>query len=108
MKRFWESLVRPLLEQYDPKLLLEIGSYRGANTELVLTYCRDHDAVLHAVDPLPQFDVAAWQIEFGPHFKFHQTKSLKIIRDLPPADLVLLDGDHNWYTVYHELKQLAE
>ncbi|MGH6693225.1 MAG: TylF/MycF/NovP-related O-methyltransferase, partial [Gammaproteobacteria bacterium] len=27
---------------------------------------------------------------------------------LPPADVVLVDGDHNWYTVFHELTLLAE
>ena len=26
----------------------------------------------------------------------------------PPVDVALVDGDHNWYTVYHELRMLAE
>ena len=108
MKRFWESLVRPILDQFDPKVMIEIGSYRGAHTELLLPYCRDHGIVLHAVDPLPQFDVAAWQAEFGDVFQFHHAKSLDVLRSLPAADLVLIDGDHNWYTVYNELWQLAE
>lgn len=108
MKRFWESLVRPILDALEPNVLLEIGSFEGENTEVLLQYCRDHGATLHAVDPLPRFDVTAWQTEYGDHFQFHLAKSLEILRDLPAADLVLCDGDHNWYTVYHELKQLAE
>ena len=27
---------------------------------------------------------------------------------LPPVDAALIDGDHNWYTVYHEMKAIAE
>ena len=26
----------------------------------------------------------------------------------PPMDAALIDGDHNWYTVYHELRMLAD
>ena len=30
------------------------------------------------------------------------------IRSNKPADVVLLDGDHNWYTVDHELRQIEQ
>ncbi len=108
MKRFWESLVQPIFESVQPKVVMEVGSYKGENTELLLRYCQANGATLHAIDPLPLFDVAAWQAEFGDHFQFHLAKSLEILRDLPASDIVLIDGDHNWYTVYHELKQLSE
>jgi hypothetical protein len=31
-----------------------------------------------------------------------------VLADLEPMDAALIDGDHNWYTVFHELRLLAE
>ena len=39
---------------------------------------------------------------------FHRDISHNVLPDLPPVDVALVDGDHNWYTVYHELKMLAD
>jgi O-antigen biosynthesis protein len=108
MKRFWTSLVLPILDVLQPETIIEVGSLEGETTELLLKFCQDHGGTVHGIDPLPRFDVAAWQAEYGDRFQFHRAKSLEVLRDLPAADLVFIDGDHNWYTVYHELKQLAE
>jgi glycosyltransferase involved in cell wall biosynthesis len=35
---------------------------------------------------------------------FHGTTSLRALQELGGADAVLIDGDHNWYTVFNELK----
>ena len=35
------------------------------------------------------------------------TSATTCCRRCPPMDAALIDGDHNWYTVYHELKMLA-
>lgn len=108
MKPFWETLVRPMLLKLEPTVVMEVGSFRGDNTELLAGYCQEHGATLHAVDPVPQFDVDEWVARYDGHFVFHRAKSLDILGSLEPAEVVLIDGDHNWYTVYHELKQLAE
>jgi len=108
MNRFWTTLIRPIFLQLEPRVVVEVGSFRGENTRLLLDYCREHGATLHAIDPLPQFDVQGWQAEYGRHFVFHRAKSLDILRSIESPDIVLIDGDHNWYTVYHELRQLAE
>jgi hypothetical protein len=107
MYRFWETLVRPLLDARQPRTLLEIGSFEGEHTRLLLDYCQAHDAILHAIDPLPRFDAEAWQAASQGHFVFHRAKSLEVLRSIEPVDVALIDGDHNWYTVYHELGQLA-
>jgi hypothetical protein len=38
---------------------------------------------------------------------FHKIPSLDVLERLP-ADVYLLDGDHNWYTLYNELKLIFE
>ena len=103
MRRFWSSVIAPLLTALQPATLVEIGALRGDHTRRLLDFCRGHAAVLHAVDPLPVFDVPAWQQTYGACFVFHRQLSLEALPLVGPMDAVLLDGDHNWHTVFHEL-----
>jgi hypothetical protein len=32
----------------------------------------------------------------------------ELVRQTTPFDCILIDGDHNWYTVYHELKMIEQ
>ena len=38
----------------------------------------------------------------------YEALSVDVLPSLEPMDAALIDGDHNWYTVYNELKMLAE
>ncbi|MBX3286392.1 MAG: hypothetical protein KF703_13675, partial [Actinobacteria bacterium] len=66
------------------------------------------ETVLHVIDPLPDFDPAEHEAEFAGQYVFHRDLSLNVLGDLPPMDAALVDGDHNWYTVYNELRLLRE
>lgn len=79
MHRFWESVVGPLLESTHARIIVEIGVGAGENTRNLLAYCEKHGGVLH------------------------NDMSLTALHTLKRADAILIDGDHNWYTVYHEL-----
>jgi hypothetical protein len=39
---------------------------------------------------------------------FHRDLSVNVLGDLPPRDVALIDGDHNWYTVFMELNMLTD
>ena len=107
MRRFWDRVIRPLVSAMDPGSVLEIGAQSGALTERLLEHFAGTSTVVHSVDPLPKLDVAAWQEVYGgDRFVFHEAKSLEVLGELPPFDLVLIDGDHNWYTLFHELRAL--
>lgn len=104
MYPFWEPFIEPLLHALAPETIVEVGAEQGKSTHRLLTYCAAHNAVLHAIDPAPRFATASWQREHPGRFCFHQGLSLEVLPTLEGYDLVMLDGDHNWYTVYHELK----
>lgn len=104
MYPFWEPFIAPLLHTLGPKTLVEVGAEQGKSTHRLLRYCATHQAVLHAIDPAPKFDVEAWEQQQAGRFYFHRGLSLDVLPTLTGYDLVLLDGDHNWYTVYHELR----
>ena len=108
MYRFWKHLTLPLLDTQKPKVIVEIGSQGGANTRLLCQFCSENKAVLHTIDPKPAFDVPAMEKEFGKCLCVHQDLSLNVLSAINKIDVVLIDGDHNWYTVYNELKMLAD
>ena len=104
MHRFWETIIQPLLETLHPQRIVEIGVDQGFNTKKLLTFCGQHDVQLEAIDPLPRFDVEAWQEQYKGRLRVHRMLSLNAIPRLEKFEAVLIDGDHNWYTVFHELK----
>ena len=59
------------------------------------------------IDPLPLFDPHEHEQRFPGRYHFHRDVSLNVLPGLPAVDAALVDGDHNWYTVYNELKLLA-
>lgn len=108
MHRFWNIIIEPVLSMLEPEVVVEIGSDLGKNTVCLLEFCKNNNAVLHAVDPLPKFDVDALKKEYGRHFVFHRSLSLNAIPRIKAADVFLIDGDHNWYTVFNELKLIEK
>ncbi len=102
-------VIAPLLAAAEADVVVEIGVYRGAITSLALRTTKERGAVVHAIDPAPQeaFDVDALRREHGARFVFHRALSLEALPEIRGADVALIDGDHNWYTVYNELKTIA-
>lgn len=104
MHTFWTAIIQPALELLRPLRVVEIGCGSGRTTRRLLNFCRNSSAFLHGVDPSPRFDVEAWEAEFDDCFRMHRTTSLQALPDVPAPDAVLIDGDHNWYTVLRELE----
>jgi cephalosporin hydroxylase len=103
----WEDVIAPVIDAVGARRIIEIGALRGETTARMLKRLGP-ECELHVVDPVPQFDPAEHERAFPGRYHFHLGTSLDVLPDLPPADVVLVDGDHNWYTVYHELRLLAE
>lgn len=104
MQRFWGTVIEPVLEAVQPKIIVEVGSDQGVNTANLLEFCRQTGATLHVIDPAPGYDVSKWQSEYGDCLVFHEELSLNALPSIEDFDVVLIDGDHNWYTVFNELK----
>lgn len=45
---------------------------------------------------------------FAGRYRFFRDISHAVLPTLPAMDVALVDGDHNWHTVFHELRMLAE
>ncbi len=103
MLAFWPDVIRPILEELQPTDVVEIGSEEGKTTRHLLEFARQTDARIHCIDPSPCFDVDSWTMEFEHHFSFIELPSLVGLPSVEQFDVVLIDGDHNWYTVFNEL-----
>ena len=106
MQRFWETVIEPVLDAVQPQIIVEIGSDQGGNTINLLKFCGRTGATLHVIDPAPKYDVAKWQDEHDEHLVFHEDLSLNALPSIEDFDVVLIDGDHNWYTVFNELQTI--
>jgi hypothetical protein len=104
MHRFWTRFIRPVIETAAPRRMMEIGAEFGWNTEPLLEYCRQTGCRLEIIDPVPLPSLQAVLARFDAEYVFHPLKSLEAIPRIAPVDLILLDGDHNWFTVYNELQ----
>ena len=103
---FWDDVIAPVIQAVDAKRVVEIGALRGETTVRMLQSLGP-DCELHVIDPVPQFDPSEHERAFPGRYVFHLGISHDVLPTLPPCDVALVDGDHNWYTVYHELKMLA-
>jgi hypothetical protein len=105
----WRRVIRPLLEALEPKVVVEVGMFTGETTEKLLEFAAEHGSVVHGVDPIesPRFDLEGFRKRSGDAFVFHNEPSLDALPKIHGADAVLIDGDHNWYTVYNELAAIA-
>ncbi len=106
MRRFWNSLIEPSLRALDARRVIEIGVQTASTTRRLLLYTGENGGEVHAVDPAPPFDMEDLVRLGGDRFHFHKALSLQVLETIETPDVVLLDGDHNWYTVFHELGAL--
>lgn len=113
MKFAWDAIFGTLVDILKPRRLVEVGAFYGDGTRRILEYCRSADAVLRTIDPLSPDPEAARQQqevfdglarEFLGRLTFHRDCSLPLLDQIGPYDAILIDGDHNWYTVIEELR----
>ncbi len=102
LKRFWSSVIHPILQSAKARHIVEVGAFQGANTAKLARWAAENGARFDCIDPVPDFDTATLDVAG----QMHRALSLDVLADLMPADLVLVDGDHNWHTVFHEMQIL--
>lgn len=101
------ELVFGCLDAVAPKTLIEIGAYAGDITRLLLDWAQDSGMQIISIDPCPQPSLVTLAAE-QPQLELVRKTSLQALRELPPVDAVIVDGDHNYYTVSEELQLISQ
>ncbi|MBN2308531.1 MAG: class I SAM-dependent methyltransferase [Candidatus Hydrogenedentes bacterium] len=105
MKAFAEEFINPYVAERGYRRLCEIGAQYGDNTDRLIRLGSVHVTV---IDPCLEADLCAKNAG-NPHIDMRRGLSLDVLGTIDePFDCILIDGDHNWYTVYHELKLIRE
>jgi hypothetical protein len=101
----FSDLILEALKLAGAKDIIEIGAEYGGMSALVAAYCRARGGQFTTIDPAPKREFHDW-LGANPDVRHLATTSLEAFDDISEADAWLVDGDHNWYTVQHELRHI--
>ena len=103
----FSDIILPGLALAEAGNIVEIGAEFGGMTTLLANHCATHDGQLVSIDPEPKPEFIDWVAE-NPHVRHVMEPSLDAIAGMKDVDAWIIDGDHNWYTVYNELRQIRD
>lgn len=96
------------LEAIQARSILEIGSYEGDLTVEVLAWAGERGAEVATVDPAPPPKLRE-RSRAHPELVVHEATSHEVLAGLEALpDAVIIDGDHNYFTLSEELRLIAE
>src|SRR5512144_1354092 len=87
--------------------VIEVGAERGRLTQELLKWAAPSGAKVIAIEPAPVSDLLEL-IEEHPDLEVVEETSLEALEHVSIADAIVLDGDHNYYTLSNELRLIAE
>jgi hypothetical protein len=101
------EIVLACLEISQARSVAEIGAYAGDFTRLLLRWAASRDGRVAAIDPSPQPELEELAREH-PELELIRDTSLSALEHLQLPDALIIDGDHNYYTVSQELQRTWE
>lgn len=99
------EIVLACLELSQAASVAEIGAYAGDFTRLLLRWGAARGATVTAIDPSPQPELVKLAAEHS-ELELIRDTSLSALERMPLADVFIIDGDHNYYTVSQELQRI--
>jgi methyltransferase family protein len=101
------QLSLPCLQAAGARSVVEIGAYAGDFTRVLVAWAAEHGARVSAIDPAPEAGLVALDRQH-PDLELIRTTSLEALPEVPLPDAVVIDGDHNYWTVREELRLIGE
>lgn len=102
----FQDIIFPCLAAAEARTIVEIGAEYGGMTTLLAGYAEAGGGRLTSIDPAPKPEFVDWA-DANPAVTHVADLSLKAIPSQRDVDAWIVDGDHNWYTVYHETHAIA-
>ncbi|MCC6214304.1 MAG: class I SAM-dependent methyltransferase [Polyangiaceae bacterium] len=96
-------LTLPALEAAGASVICEIGAEHGGNTTHLGRWLGPRGGRLVSIDPSPGAAYLDWVAAHRDLARHVALPSLEAIPQVGAQDAWFVDGDHNWYTVFHEL-----
>jgi hypothetical protein len=99
------ELIFSVLEVVEPERVVEIGSEAGGMSREMVAWAERTDSQFVTVEPFPIAEMRELD-RSSDSFTLVEGRSPDALSGLEPADVYLVDGDHNHWTVLHELRAL--
>ena len=109
------ALLYVLMRQLKAKNTLEIGTYFAGTTQLMAVAAYQDDGKVYTIDPYgadraPAL-IAGWPRELADRVVFkpdYSTEFLGPMNNIPDFDIILIDGNHRFPNVIHDLHAAHE
>lgn len=98
----FSDIILPALDLAEVRTVAEIGAEFGGMSAMLAAHCGDRGGKLVSIDPGPKQQFLDW-VAGADHVEHVALPSLEAVPQLRSIDAWVIDGDHNWFTVYHEL-----
>ena len=102
-----EEVLLPCLDAAGARSVIEVDAYAGDLTGALVDWAVGAGARVWAVDPSPQDRLVQLANERA-ELELVRKTSFEALGQVPLADAVIIDGDHNYYTVSQELRIIGE
>ena len=101
------ELMIACLEAAEARSVLEVGAFAGDLTELLLEWAATVGGRVGAIDPSPQGPLERLD-EQRDDLELIRATSHEALRTVELTDALVIDGDHNYWTVLEELRIIGE
>jgi hypothetical protein len=95
------------LDAVEARSVVEVGAFMGELTRLLLRWADTTGASVIAIEIAPHPDLESLEPAHD-NLRLIRETSHEALACVPLADAIILDGDHNYYTVSGELRIIAE
>jgi hypothetical protein len=89
------------------KSVAEVGAFAGDLTRVLISWAAPAGAHVQAIDPAPQPELERLAQEHA-ELELIRRTSLEALPSIELPDAIVIDGDHNYYTVSEELRLIGE
>lgn len=83
--------------------IAEVGAEFGGMSQQLAAYAKVTGGTLASIDPAPKREFIDW-VNATPEVRHIPAPSLEAMPGLADIDAWVIDGDHNYYTVFNELR----
>ena len=102
-----QELMIAVLDTAGARSVAEIGAYAGDLTRDLADWAEPRGGGVTAVDPFPEPALTELARE-RETVTLVEEPSFEALSHIPATDAVVIDGDHNYYTVLNELRAVGE
>jgi hypothetical protein len=101
----FSDVILDCLDIAEAARIAEIGAEFGGMSQRLAAFAGQYGGSLTSIDPAPKPEFLEW-VRDCEHVEHVPLRSLEAIDGLSDIQAWVIDGDHNYYTVYHELKAI--